>query len=252
MYVKEGLYDDFLEIVRHRRASRGYLPTPIPGEVIDCLLEAARWAPSGANSQPWEFLVVKDPAMTRKIGQLYVEFHDREYRHQDPGFPVDSKRWMLKVPVYIIPLVDRRLVQAYPQIEVETVGEEILQHSVAGAILLLWLAATTFGLSTTSATTFSFHRRRLRELFGIPDVYDIPCTLPIGYPARYQATRYRHPREVIVHRERYDPVRWLSDDALRARMELVRRSRYRGDGQLIPVFRGRSISATDDSVENRG
>lgn len=238
MYVKEGLYPDFMEIVKHRRAVRGYQSKEVPDEIIAKLLEAARWAPSGANSQPWEFVVVKDPEMTRKIGEIYVDFHDREYKNQDPGFPVDSKRWMLKVPVYIIPLVDPRLKLAYPQIETDITNVEILNHSVGGAILLIWMAATTFGLSTTSASTFQFHRRRLKEMFDIPEGYDIPCTLPIGYPANYQDTRYRHPQELIVHEGKYDRSRWLDDKAFYERMDLVRRSRYRGDGKLVPGFRG--------------
>ena len=237
MYVQEGLYPMLLEVIKHRRAVRGYQSRPVPDEIIDQLLEAARWGPSGANSQPWEFIVVKDPEMTRKIGEIYVEYYDREYLTKDPGFPVDSKRWMLNVPVYIIPLVDVRNKKAYPQIEEKTC-EEILHHSVGGAILLIWLAATTFGLATTSASTFGYHRERIRELFGTPDVYDIPCTLPIGYPVNYQETRYRHPREMLVHHERYDRSRWLDDDRFYERMELVRRSRYRGDGKLIPAFGG--------------
>ncbi len=241
VYVKEGLFPDFLEIAKHRRAVRGYQSKPVPDEIIDNLLEAARWGPSGANSQPWEFIVVKDPEMTRKIGEIYVDYYDREYLSRDPGFPVDSKRWMLNVPVYVIPLVDPRYKKAYPQIEDKTC-EEILHHSVGGAILLLWLAATTFGLSTTSASTFQYHRDRLRELLDIPEGFDIPCTLPIGYPVNYQKTRYRHSKDIIVHREKYDRSRWMDDEQFYERMELVRRSRYRGDGQLIPAFGGKKDS----------
>jgi nitroreductase len=237
MFVQEGLYPHLLDIAKHRRAVRGYQAKAVPDEVIAEILEAARWAPSGANSQPWEFIVVKDPEMTRKIGEIYVDYYDRVYGAKDPGFPVDSKRWMLKVPVYIIPLVDPRLKLAYPQIE-DKLCEEILHHSVGGAILLLWLAATTHGLATTSASTFEFHRNKLGEMFDIPEGYDIPCTLPIGYPVTYQPTRYRHDKQLTVHEGKYDRSRWLDDKAFYERMDLVRRSRYRGDGQLIPAFGG--------------
>ncbi|MBP1153757.1 MULTISPECIES: nitroreductase family protein [unclassified Paenibacillus] len=245
MYVKDGLYSDFMDVVKHRRAVRGYQTKPVSDEIINSLLESARWGPSGANSQPWEFIVVKDPEMTRKIGEIYVDYYDRQYLNTDPGFPVDSKRWMLNVPVYLIPLVDPRLKRAYPQIEDRTC-EEILHHSVGGALLLVWLAATTFGLATTSASTFQFHRDRLKELFDIPDGFDIPCTLPIGYPVNYQQTRYRHDKEMIVHEGTYDRSRWLDDEQFYARMDLVRRSRYRGDGQLIPAFGGTKSSDIPD------
>jgi nitroreductase len=245
LYVKEGLYPDFLEIVKHRRAVRGYQAKPVPDEIIESILEAGRWGPSGANSQPWEFIVVKDLEMTRKIGEIYVDYYDREYMNTDPNFPVDSKRWMLKVPVYIIPLVDPRLKRAYPQIEDKTC-EEILHHSVGSALLLMWLAATTFGLATTSASAFQYHRDKLKELFDIPEGFDIPCTLPIGYPSNYQQTRYRHDKQLIVHEGKYDRSRWLNDKQFSERMELVRRSRYRGDGQLIPAFGGTTSSDIPD------
>lgn len=96
---------------------------------------------------------------------------------------------------------DVRLKLAYPQ---KTQPEEIFHHSIAGAILHIWLAAATFGLSTTSASTFSFHQQKLKEGFGIPDNYHIPCTSPIGYPVTYQETRYRKEVKEFVHYGRYD------------------------------------------------
>lgn len=235
-YVREGLYEPLLEVMKHRRAVRGYQNKPVPMEIIEKLLEAARWAPSGANSQPWEFIVVTDEHDTRAIGEMYVDYFDRMYGSKDPGFPVDTKRWMLKVPVYLIPLADVRMKLAYPQIDNETQPEEIFHHSIGGAVLNIWLAATTFGLATTSASTFSFHQQKLKKMFDIPDNYYIPCTLPIGYPVTYQETRYRKEVKEFTHYGKYDRSRWLDDQQRYELMDLVRRSRYRGDGQLIPAF----------------
>jgi len=54
-------YDGFLELVKKRRSIRLFKPDAVPDEYIDKIIEAARWAPSGANVQPWEFLVIKKP-----------------------------------------------------------------------------------------------------------------------------------------------------------------------------------------------
>jgi nitroreductase len=54
--------DDFLELVKSRRSIRVFKPDPVPRETIEKILEAARWAMSGANGQPWEFVVVQDRA----------------------------------------------------------------------------------------------------------------------------------------------------------------------------------------------
>ena len=52
-------YDSFLDLVKKRRSTHAFKPDPVPDEYVDKIIEAARWAPSGANSQPWEFIVVK-------------------------------------------------------------------------------------------------------------------------------------------------------------------------------------------------
>ena len=52
-------YDDFLSLAKQRRTIRRFKPDPIPDEYVDKIIEAARWAPSGLNQQPWEFVVVR-------------------------------------------------------------------------------------------------------------------------------------------------------------------------------------------------
>ncbi len=52
-------YENLLELVKERRSIRKFKPDPIPDEYVDKIIEAARWAPSGGNSPPWEFIVIK-------------------------------------------------------------------------------------------------------------------------------------------------------------------------------------------------
>jgi nitroreductase len=56
--------------IRHVRQARLYKPDPVPGDVLDELLEIARWTGSSRNTQPWEFIVVTDPEQLRKISQV--------------------------------------------------------------------------------------------------------------------------------------------------------------------------------------
>ena len=59
-------YEDFLGLVKTRKSVRRYKSEPVPDEVLEKILEAARQAPSAGNSQPWEFVVVKDPENRKK------------------------------------------------------------------------------------------------------------------------------------------------------------------------------------------
>jgi nitroreductase len=63
-------YDDFLSLVKQRRTIRRFMPDPVPDEFVDKIIEAARWAPSGMNQQPWEFVVVKKPELKNQIADL--------------------------------------------------------------------------------------------------------------------------------------------------------------------------------------
>jgi nitroreductase len=55
------------------RAVRRLKPDPIPDDVLRRVLEAASWAPTGGNRQPWRVVVVKDPARKAKLGALYAQ-----------------------------------------------------------------------------------------------------------------------------------------------------------------------------------
>jgi nitroreductase len=235
-YVAPERYDQLLDVLQHRRAVRGYRDKPVEPEKLEQLIEAGRWAPSGANTQPWQFIVVTDEERTNAIADAYIEYFHERYGPSDPSFPDDNTHWMRSAPAYIVPLGDRRVPsRSYPQVDgEEQLNEEVFQHSLASAIYSIWLAACTLGLGSTSASCFSPVKRSLRELLDVPDVFDIPATMPIGYPLKYQETRYRKPREVLVHEETYDRLKFTSDDELQAEIEQIRRSRFRGDGKLIP------------------
>ena len=60
-------YEDFLRLVQSRRSIRLLKSDPLPDEYVDRIIEAARWAPSGFNTQPWEFIVVDDPELLSQL-----------------------------------------------------------------------------------------------------------------------------------------------------------------------------------------
>jgi nitroreductase len=66
-------YDLLYDIIRRRSSVRKLKPDPIPDGYIDKILETGRWAMSGANSQPWEYIVVKDPKVKKDLFRCYSE-----------------------------------------------------------------------------------------------------------------------------------------------------------------------------------
>jgi iodotyrosine deiodinase len=76
---------DFRAEMQRRRSVRDFSSQPVPREIIDECLRTAATAPSGANQQPWHFVVVSDPAVKRAIREA-AEIEEREfYEHRAPG-----------------------------------------------------------------------------------------------------------------------------------------------------------------------
>ncbi|HJW96371.1 MAG TPA: nitroreductase family protein, partial [Thermoanaerobaculia bacterium] len=74
----------FLETIRKRRTVRDFAPDPIPDDVLATAIEAASLAPSGANMQPWKFVVVKDPALKKRIRLAAEEEEFENYNGRMP------------------------------------------------------------------------------------------------------------------------------------------------------------------------
>src|SRR3990170_3988930 len=72
-------FDEFLKVIRSRRSIRNFKPDPVPDEDIEKILEAGRWAMSGANGQPWEYVVVKDAKLRKKVVDIYEESRYRTH-----------------------------------------------------------------------------------------------------------------------------------------------------------------------------
>ena len=66
-------YEDLLQLVKQRRSVRSFKADPIPDEHISRIIEIARWAPSGFNLQPWEFIVIKDQKTKDSIVNIVSE-----------------------------------------------------------------------------------------------------------------------------------------------------------------------------------
>jgi nitroreductase len=219
-------YDDFLELVKNRRSFRRFKPDPVPKDMIEKVLEAARLAPSAGNSQPWEFVVVQDAAMKKDITQSITSGY-QELHKIDPEmyWAVAVQPHLVDAPVIIVVCGDRRLEMTYPA---HLPREVLLRQSLAITIYALQLAAASFGLATAWATMQTEAREtQLRKLLGIPDVYTIDHIIPLGYPDEEreksnkalrpvrERARSRRGLDEIVHYEHYDKDKFRSDEQIK-------------------------------------
>jgi len=219
-------YEGFLKLVKTRRSIRSFKTDPIPDEQVEKIIEAARWAPSGANSQPWEFIIVKDKQIKDRIVDIVNEHSEYSRkveltREEDLRFPSVSgpvrEPGYKSAPVFIILCGDPRTKEAYPLLTLLTRGDSHFTSGLASAFLYMTLAATTLGLGSqwVSATGNPFVKSLLRELLGIPQKLEIYDMLVLGYPASQPKPRLVRERAEMAHHGRYDKAKYRSDGEIK-------------------------------------
>jgi len=161
---------EFDELIIKRQSIRKFKPDPVSKEMIMEILEAARIAPSGGNRQPWQFIVVQNKEMIKKLA--------------------GRQEWAATAPVMILGLVDKGVQASYYYNDMGIAFEHII------------LKATDLGLGTC---WMGMMRRsdEARVLLDIPKELEVIIQTPIGYPDETPNRRGRKKMEEIVSWEKY-------------------------------------------------
>ncbi len=192
---------DFFDVVIRQRAYRDLRPDDVPDDLIRLVLDAAVHAPSAENRQPWQFVVVRDPAVRAAIGEITArgwEAVGREYSRQrlEPAIFEDVDRWatggLAAAPVHVVVCGDTSLSD-----------ERLLPSSIFPAVQNLLLAATAVGLGSLVSTLPLVNGPGFRELLALPD-HILPMALvPLGYPTRTLGRARRIAATEKAHRDRW-------------------------------------------------
>jgi len=172
---------DFYDVARTRRSVRKYRPDPIPQQVLNRVLDAARIAPSGSNRQPTRLIVVQDQETKDRVAKLC---HDQAFIASAPLVVVACGRdikfnrgqWMERCSMIV---------------------------DVAIAVDHLTLAARAEGLGT--CWIGSFNGPELKQFLGLPDDVEVVAATPLGYPEGdpFTEPEGRIPLDEFVCRERW-------------------------------------------------
>lgn len=183
-----------LRSVAERRSARVFAPDPVALDTIARVLEAGRRAPSGANQQPWRFVVVRDPATKRELREACEIAEARTHRRaaeplrswlHEHGVSSD-KPFLEQAPVLIAVFFDPRAPYAVPSVW------------IAIAFMLLQVEEERLSSLPYTPAGAAIHR-----LLGVPERYALAALLPIG--RRLDGTRQpRHPLPEIASIDRFD------------------------------------------------
>lgn len=243
-------YEDLMDLFKTRRTIRDVKTDPVPDELVEKVLEAARWAPSGANMQPWEFVVVRDPQLRAGIVEIINDYRQNEFfmyeatreDWQGPKWTPETgkKLVMQNAPVQILLLGDARTKAGFPMAAQYTDQKmvSLFESTLANAFMYMMLAATSLGLASfwVSATKMPSVKARLRMLLGnIPmhmEIYDLFC---MGYPAGAPSPKLFRKKSSMVHYDYCGPDEFSSDQEATDWVIRNRVSRAQIDMSKVPL-----------------
>lgn len=168
---------EYSELITKRYSVRAYKPDPIEVEKLQIVLEAARIAPTAANRQPFQLIVIHTAGREEELKRIYR----REWFSQAPllicACGVSRKSWVRS---------DRR---RYLDVDVAIVMDHLI------------LAATNIGLGTCWVA--AFNEKEARQILGLPDDIEPLIFTPLGYPADNPSEKERKPLSKLVRYERW-------------------------------------------------
>jgi nitroreductase len=156
----------FLELTRNRISTRQYISKPVPRELIDSCLEAARMAPSACNSQPWSFVVIDDKEMKNRVV------------HETMTGLYKMNVFAEQAPVIIVAVREYSRYAARLAGTLRNVKYSLIDIGIACDHLTL--QAEELGLGTCWLGWFN--ERKLKKLLNLPRSTKIDVVLSLGYP----------------------------------------------------------------------
>ena len=210
--------DNLYSILSTTRSIRRISDKPVDDATLERVLQAAIWAPSGGNRQPWRIIAVRDRALKQKLGEIYAaewaKYVEMNMKRVE-GMPeniVEATRTGLAVGTRLAEsLADVPVVVMFihdPREVFVTDGNLGRTPVVGGASLYpavqnLLLAARAEGLGGVLTTLISASEVKVRELLEIPEPWGVYAMVPLGYPMGKHGQLRRAPLSQMVKYDRW-------------------------------------------------
>jgi nitroreductase len=204
-----GSSTDIWDVMSTARTIRRFTDEPVDDATLERCLQAATWAPSGANAQAWRFVVLRSPelrATVAKAAAHALEVIEPVYGMTRPAADDDSRRARTYRATY--ELHDRageRTSVLFTQQRFDTASELLLGGSIFPAMQNFLLAARAEGLGACLTSWASYGGEALlREAVGVPDDWMLAGHAVVGWPRGRHGPLRRRPVAEVVFLDRWD------------------------------------------------
>jgi len=208
--------ESLLQIIEHRRSARIYKRGKVSDAQLETILEAARWAPSGANTQPWEFVITRDRKKMKRVREIYANEWRRRKMEDPVHYKGIKKDYVGDVSVLVLVCGDPRTKLVYLTTRQPSDREKLFQASIANAVQQMMLAAASMNLGTVWVSVREEVEAELRELFKVPNDLRLLWVVPIGHARSWPKAKRRRPVSSFTHYETYDNNKLRRESDIRA------------------------------------
>lgn len=177
--------ENLANVIRERRSIRRYQDKEIPDDLLYEVLESVRWAPSWANTQPWEIVVIRDRALKESIQSTV-----------NPRNP--SSLALVNAPVLLV-ICGQLKKSGYYNDQYPTKFGDWFMHDLGLATQNLCLTAHNAGLGTVIVGLFDHDK--VGELIKLPADHEVLTLIPLGYPDQEPKPPKRREQPEYVHLE---------------------------------------------------
>ena len=176
-----------MEVIRERRSIRAYKSDPVPDDALAAVLEAVRWAPSWANTQCWDVIVVRKAEIKKRLSETLPRSNP-------------ARGAMTQAPV-ILAVCARKGVSGFYKGEASTDKGDWFMFDIGLAVQNLCLMAHSLGLGTVIVGLFDV--RRAEEILRVPEDRSVVVLLPLGFPEGAPSAPKRKGISEFVRDENY-------------------------------------------------
>ena len=178
---------ELMEVIRGRRSIRRFEQEEVPQQALDAILEAVQWAPSWANTQCWEIIVVRDQAAKEKLQATLPKTNP-------------ASKAIVEAPIVLV-VCGKLKSSGYYKGQVTTKHGDWFMFDLGIATQNICLAAYDQGLGTVIVGLFDHDKAK--EILGLPDGYEVVAMVPVGYPAKDSPAPRRREISEFVHYEEF-------------------------------------------------
>ena len=219
-------YEQFLELLKNRVSVRSFTDESVSEEELLKICDAGRYAMSGGNSQPWEFLIIRSRETLEKIKCEYLSHEYEwtyyleqmrlpEYRHNAFSFPEEDLAKnkertgrVFDAPAMICLLYDPRkqfgsVLSA--RADMNDGSKSVLSCTMGHLSMTMQLACASLGLG--SCRIDCNQQEGYRKILGYPEPVNLYCMLPIGHSVKQSHSTKRHELSELLHYESYDQTK---------------------------------------------